>query len=287
MRLSCRLQTRSDRMADKSQPPTAEDIKQFVEDKDDFALELFAYRELLQHGWSARHGGAYIDPVTDKFRQFDLQAHKDWTPLRARIRMAAECKNIDPIVPMIVSRVPRSAEDAFHCLISSGTNDLQVQTSTAADAKPYHVDAPVGKSVNQYQQKKNSQNQAGDDPYWKWAQALASCATLATTAAHDAVRGLAPSLQFVMPVLIVADHALWVVDYDSEGVPRKPQAATEATLFVDRIYEVHGQFNKLKYRVSHLHICTKAGFVQMLNELDKPTSQTMERIFRFGFLRLP
>ena len=57
---------------------TAADIAQYLDVRDDFDLELFAYQELRQHGWDAHHGGTYMDPFTEKPRQYDVSARKEF-----------------------------------------------------------------------------------------------------------------------------------------------------------------------------------------------------------------
>ena len=39
----------------------AEDISRYLDDRDDFDLELFAFRTLKANGWFAELGGTYVD----------------------------------------------------------------------------------------------------------------------------------------------------------------------------------------------------------------------------------
>jgi hypothetical protein len=149
---------------------TAEDISVFVDRRDDMALEIFTYRTLREAGWWANHGGFYRDTVQDKFRQFDVQGGLDLsknpnTPRlpKTGIRIAAECKNIDPEVPIVVSRMPRADSESYHCLLKKveSVQEVRVIRSTAVHAKPYHPGDPVGKSILQYQKNPEGQSTRG------------------------------------------------------------------------------------------------------------------------------
>ena len=275
-------------------PLTAQDIASFV-DKGDLALELLTYRAFREHGWWADHGHFYNDPIQDKPRQFDVQGGKDLrknpaTPMlpTTSIRIAAECKNVDPNRPVIVSRVPRSDSDSYHHLLRrfvepSGQPHVTVIKSSPHDAKPYHVNTPVGKSIVQYS---GTNDKPPEDPYAKWSQALGSCASLVIkTHAEAFMNRTAPDLCFIMPALVLADGALWTVDYDENGVGGEPTPANETTFFVGRDYGLSdfAVAGSPKYWVSHLHIYTKSGFVKALQTLNNPQHSTeFDRYFRFG-----
>jgi hypothetical protein len=288
---------------DDPQPPTADAITRFVDSSDDLALELAIYRAFRDSGWGAIYGHFYWDPILEKPRQFDVQGWKDLqknpsTPKlpTTGIRIAAECKNVDPNFPVIVSRVPRAESESYHCLIwrtlhaSIGEPPaVRVIKSSERDSKPYHVDAPVGKSIAQYsaKEKDKDRGRAGEDPYAKWSQSLASCASLVRQAYQDAFSSRnAPDLCFIMPALVVANGALWTVDYDKDGVRGEPTLADDATFFVGRAYELTDVpvSGKQKYWVSHLHLYTKKGFVKALQTLNSRQHGTeLDRFFRLGF----
>jgi hypothetical protein len=278
-------------------PLSPQNISDFVDHRDDMALELSTFRVLLGNGWWANHGGFYRDPVQDKFRQFDVQGGLELrknpnTPLlpTTGIRVAAECKNLSPEAPIVVSRMPRTETESYHCLLKRITDrdnakavkEVRVIRSTAVHPKPYHSGAPVGKSIVQYQ--KNPAAKAPDDPYAKWSQALSSCATQIIQAYMKAiVSPEAPDLCFIFPALIVADATLWVVDYDKDGVRGGPQLADEATLFLGQFYDVVVEGGKQKYGVSHLHIYTETGLTNAVptwNSLRH--SKEWERVYKFG-----
>jgi hypothetical protein len=281
----------------KNGPLTPKDVSEFVDHRDDLALELFAYRAFQGAGWWAKHGGFYRDPLQDKFRQFDVQGGRDLPKDPARpklpttgIRIATECKNLDPSAPIVVSRVPRADSESYHCLIrktiapDQSLLDARVIRSTAAHPKPYRPGEPVGKSILRYQE--NPGAKQPDDPYAQWSQALASCATLIVQAYTDAtVSPAAPDLCFILPALVVSDRGLWTVDYDEDGARGDPQLAEETTFFLGQDYTASSldPDGWPKYSVSHLHIYTKTGLgkaLQIWNNHAAPLE--WERVYKCG-----
>jgi hypothetical protein len=278
-----------------NKPLSPKEISDFVDHRDDLALERFAYKTLLSTGWWANHGGFYRDPLLDKYRQFDVQGGMDRPRDLSRptlpttgIRVAAECKNVDPRFPIVISRVPRALNESYHCLLQrviegGALQDVRVIRSTATHSKPYHPDQPVGKSILQYQRDPNAK--PPEDPFSKWSQALSSCASLIQRAFTDArVNPVAADLCFIFPALVVADGGLWTVDYDENGARGEPQLADEATFFLGQDYDVHPIQDRGKYGVSHLHIYTKGGFTQALQSWNNPQHpKEWEQVYRLGF----
>ncbi len=206
------------------------------------------------------------------------------------IKMAVGCKNIHPHVPLIVSRVPRHTEEAFHSVISKRKRqspqgrELGIDISQSPELTPYRRGQMVGKSILVYNTDKSSQrgNAQSDDPYDRWSQALASCESLCKKAAREVAIGTdGITLSFVMPVLVVANNALWTVDYDEKGDQGAPAPADEATLFVDRKYEALNAASTGSYRVSHLHIYTLKGLVEALRRFNSDDGKSLHEIFGF------
>jgi hypothetical protein len=55
-------------------PINKTDIQEYIQNHDDFALELYTYKLAREKGFSATHGGSYLDPLTNKIRQYDVRA---------------------------------------------------------------------------------------------------------------------------------------------------------------------------------------------------------------------
>jgi len=264
---------------------TADHIAQFLESRDDFDLELFANRELKEHHWRALHGGTYIDPFTNKPRQFDLQAWSRF-PLHCEIFLAVECKSLSTENPLVVSRVPREAIDSYHNILRKTYRPAQGDSSTSVDKIDagimlYPEQKQVGKSTTQIRWNDNSKKLVSSDSetYDKWSQALSSAADLLATYAKKPHSSVEPTFVFVLPVLIVSDQSLWVVDYSDSGTRRAPEQVDEATLFVDREVLIDGVYTKHSFRMSHLNIYTRTGFVDMLDNLANPSGLMFEKIF--------
>lgn len=95
---------------------TADHISEYLDKRDDFDLELFAYRALQEHGWLAQLGGSYTDAVSGKARQLDVRGRQGFRHNRDLLA-AVECKSLTPEFPLVVSRVPRPADEAYHDVI--------------------------------------------------------------------------------------------------------------------------------------------------------------------------
>src|SRR6266404_2414480 len=210
---------------------TAEDLKEYLTTRDDFALELFVYHEANKLGFQATHGGTYVDPVTSKHRQYDIRAA--FERRGCRVDLAIECKSLQTTYPLLLSRIPRAQVESFHQLISydrarergadnSITGSLRLRpvgftTASHERVDPtvplakavrvsgkqsiYPADAFVGKALTQVRRDEQEQLKSGDEVFDKWSQALASVDELVARA--EGGYGAASLLTFVIPVLVV------------------------------------------------------------------------------------
>jgi hypothetical protein len=142
----------------------------------------------------------------------------------------------------------------------------------------------VGKTTTQIRWAENPKRLIASDAesYEKWSQALASATELVEWAATYPAESADPTFAFVMPVLLVNTGTLWVVDYDEGGKRGSPEQMDEALLYVDRNQEINGRYGKATYRLSHLHIYTRKGFISMLQNYSSPTGLMLERTFGFA-----
>jgi hypothetical protein len=150
----------------------------------------------------------------------------------------------------------------------------------------YRADQPVGKKtvqIGREESKREGERKAfsasDGETFDKWSQALSSAEDLVRLTRER--RGKDKSGFFyslILPILVVSDDSLWVVDYSDTG-NSAPQQLRETTLFVDRSYNLHPH-GVLK--VTHLHIFTRSGFTDYLVQLESP-SQLRERMFGFAF----
>jgi len=266
---------------------TKDDIARYLSTRDDFDLELFVYRSLGERGILATHGGAYVDPVTGKSRQYDVLASKQHSHMGSwQIALAIECKALSVEFPLIVSRVPRPETDSYHEVVESwGRAEMGERFARAKKAQYgrclYRPNDLVAKKTSQLRwDEKRLQFGAGDsETYDKWSQALSSASGLVQHAigAHTRWRQ-ERYFTLILPALVVSDDAWWAVDYNVVGVRQDPTLVETAELYVDQEYCL---LSDEKYRISHLHIYTKKGFLGFLDELLSPTPMGIwERGFR-------
>jgi hypothetical protein len=274
---------------------TSQHIGDYLNGRDDFELELFAYRNLLGNGWSSRVGGTYIDRYTKKPRQFDVRAQTKLTP-HCYVSLAVECKSLSPESPLIISRIPRPKDEAVgHDLIARwkvpdnvfGASVLEkmhghvvVERCPSDGRQLYKVGDMVGKAATQIRYQENKKEFAASDAetYDKWSQALASAAGLIEIASTSTQSDQLPIVTFVMPLLLVNDKTLWVVDYDENGGRKAPEPADEALLYVAREHDFLVHLTNLTYTMSHLHVCTRTGFINLLRDFGRD-GKMFDRIF--------
>ena len=147
----------------------------------------------------------------------------------------------------------------------------------------YPPDEMIGKKADQIKKESNGGvKKVGDqESYEKWSQALASSAelirdTLGANLDHRQHR----FFTLVLPFLVVSDRTLWVADYTDAGArDGDPHMADETTLWVDRLYP-YGPSGQT-YKIGHLHIYTRQGFLTFLNTTVRSTN-FQERAFGFA-----
>jgi hypothetical protein len=277
---------------------TKEDIEEYLGTQSSFDLELFADRSLRDRGFLTSHGGSYFDPFQKKARQYDVRAYAHFEQ-HCMALLSVECKALAKTFPLIVSRVPRPDEDAYHELIQTwGRKDsgewFREPIRSNVRMPLYKAGDLVGKDTVQIGRtilKNGSESEidASDaETYDKWSQALSSATDLIEeTLQLRGENGIGNAYSFILPILVVSDECLWVVDYSDTG-PAAPQQVQETTLFVDRTYVIPTRNgfhpdNKL-LKVTHLHIFTRRGFIDFLDRLRSPSPMALrERIFGFVF----
>lgn len=261
-------------------PITLKDLNEHLaESTSDFGFELNVLRELRSHHLACEHGGHYVDPVTNKSREFDIRAL--YAQGNYRIRLAVECKNIRENYPLLVSLVPRQLDEAYHVLAHmskpSGhvVGDLLglIRQLRFSNSGLYPPNAGVVKSTTQVGRLEQSSalTSADSDIYEKWGQALASAADLVTASAEEAINfvdgSTLPSTMFtaVVPILVVPNGRLWAVNYDAYGSQiGEPQQVRRASHFVGKDYPLRAGSSKT-LEISHMEIVTFDGLFELIN----------------------
>jgi hypothetical protein len=243
---------------------TSEHIQEYLTKQDDFSIELRTLNCLLRKGFSAQHGGNYVDAGSGKSRQFDLRANI--VVDRKHTYLAVECKNLQAENPLIVSRIPRMRSEAFHETMSGTEHALMGPTLTRhSPSLIYPIDEFVGKSTAQLSVKKEQGRiiyTANDaQVYDKWTQALNSSAGLIS------VNIKSQENRFVIPIVVIPDNTLWVVDYNNSGeLVNTPYLVEHTSFYVDNEYISRRAASEIKYNISHLHFYTESGFSKLLDK---------------------
>lgn len=269
-------------------PISASDIKDVVLKEDDFGHEMRVGKVIRAiSGIQIEHGGTYIDSVTGKPRQFDFRCslRKD----SAELHLAVECKNLNPSAPLVMCGTKRQNNEAFHDLIESRLgsaspgkkNVLYVSGTSSAtfrasrDNAFYLPGKFVGKSLVRIKPAPNSSSGNSfvsvpdSDIYDKWSQALSSSVDLAELACDRAGHYRAPKFYtIVLPVVVVPDDSLWIVDYDDSGcVCKPPEQVNACELFVGREIKVTKEWFPHQFTLSHIHFFTIGGFASFLSDM--------------------
>ncbi|MEY2467227.1 MAG: hypothetical protein QOD03_1748, partial [Verrucomicrobiota bacterium] len=266
-------------------PITAPDIQNVVLKEDDFGHEMRVGKIIRSvPGIRFEHGGTYTDPVTNKPRQFDFRCslRKD----DQELHMAVECKNLLSSVPMVMCGTDRRIEESFHDLIEARMNSVSpsrqkhviymdgASSATFRVSRENSVYPPnsfVCKSILRIKPNPNKSQSSSDlfvsasdsDIYDSWAQAVSSSVELLQFACETARRYRRPKCYTaVLPIVVVPDSALWIVDYDENGLIRKaPQQVDSGELFIGREIQVSKEAMMAhQFEISHIHFFTLTGF---------------------------
>jgi hypothetical protein len=260
----------------RDQAVTSQEIENYLNSQDDFALEMQVYSLATSLNFEASHGGTYQDPVTKKPRQYDIRAHVDSND--RRIDLAIECKSLKASFPLVVSRIPRDRSESYHQVVCSFHKDNR--DPYTADVNPaeslrienrnnfplYPEGEPVGKATTQIGISERGDFISGDaEVYDKWSQALSSLSELASDASWYRDRSDSDFyVTALLPILVIPDGTLWVADYDTLGtLTSQPRLVDQTSFFLGRDF-----WSALSsYNVSHLHICTLSGLKQFMSEI--------------------
>jgi hypothetical protein len=266
------------------------ELSDYLDTQSDFDLELFVLRSLRENGVSASHAGTYVDPVTATFRQYDVRASHVITPhknIACQVAMAIECKALSEDRPLVLSCVRGSPADSIQQVIHSyGEPKNRASTtrvlSSEAQVRLYPENRRIGKKTDQVLRSdgKPLAKMRDNESFQKWSQALSSAEDLIKEGVGSNIR-LARwnALTLVLPVLVISDNSLWVVDYDRHDRRRAPELVAQAELFVDRPYVLAE--SGIEYKIGNLHIYTRSGFAHFVARTLR-SEDFAERAFGFA-----
>jgi hypothetical protein len=264
---------------------TQADLIEYLDSYSDFSFEVGVLKKLIGLGFSCEHAGSYSDRATGKDREFDIRALKVFGKLF--LRFAVECKNLRENYPLLVSCLPRREEEAFHdIIVSVNPEKLQLEEPPRVYSRAmlteskairlkgehslYKVGQPVGKTCDQVGRGINGEIVSGDsDVYSKWSQALASAADLTHRATCDAMERTGDlALSLVLPILVVPNGRLWMVQFDETGARTSPPTQVErCSYFVNLSYWHNTGFGQSGQDISHLEFVTENGLFAFIDEL--------------------
>lgn len=247
-------------------PPQPEiarhDIIEFLDTESDFSFEMRVLKTLRQHDFECEHGGTFVDPVTEKTRQFDIRARHDTEPYR--LRLAVECTNLHPTAPLLVHAVSRRESEAFQQLLAfTAGYGVPRAVPVKRSESVYKPGEPVGKQTDQVARRPSGDFIASDFPIFdKISQSVNSCRDLV----RDAVVNTGvQSITAVVPVLVVPDGQLWQVRYDDDGLRvSDPIQVQHATLYLNKAWDVQS-LASITFTLSHLDIITLGSLPERLD----------------------
>ena len=258
-------------------PLSASDLNDLLASESDFPFEMAVLAALDSLGFVCDHSHTYIDPVTQKIRQFDIRARLSFGP-EHHLHLSIERKNLQTFFPLIVHRVPRRDDEAFHNLIRywpmphspvPPITDRSVLRHSDKYSR-YRGGDLVGKRFDQVGKAGSDGSAVIDDSdvFGKLSQALSSANDLVQAAANHNERGL----HCVIPIIVVPDGTLWAMDYDSHGaVTASPHQVEDASYFIRHPWPLDGP-GGLVFTVSHLEVHTFTSLRSHVRALIDPPS---------------
>jgi hypothetical protein len=278
----------------KTEATTQPDLLEYLAGYSDFSFELTVLKMLREHEVACDHGGHYVDPVTNKSREFDIRATK--TIDKYRVRMSVECKNIRENFPVLVSCVPRHEDESYHqvALVSERKRDsgmfnpafIHHSRATVLDIRGPHslyaAGDPVGKSTVQVGRAMDGSITANDSElYEKWGQCLSSLHGMAKDIYWDGDEDdpLDAYLSAAFPFVVVPNGRLWVASYDLDGrCVSDPTQVNRCSCFIGKDYKMGTELASARLWISHLEIVTFDGLRSFV-ESHLMTTDGMQRVF--------
>jgi hypothetical protein len=271
----------------KNKKPDQSDIERYIREKDDFYFEISVLNLGTENNFKCRHSGSYIDFITKKIRQFDLQFEKHFENFH--IYLPIECKNIKLDHPILISQTPRKANESFHeILVSvnrikdgsrmnlSDFSDISIPSNKTFTRKIFKnnrifpIGEYVGKSLIQISiDEKGNFKSKNDEVYDKWIQVFGQANSLLNKAAKIYEEN---SLDFhfsvLFPILVIPDNCLWVINYDLFGnIVERPKLVDYCELYFGLESEYIDIYSD-NIEFSHLYIFTISGLSKYLKRFN-------------------
>jgi len=251
---------------------TAKDIIEYLEEYSDFSFEIKVLNKFSNLGFKCIHSGNYIDPLTNKYREYDLRGSKKFQNMR--INLAIECKNLSKSFPLVAHCTKRKKEECYHEIIKNEPMSKRSHISYTPEVIKYDLrnylyktDEYIAKSFDQVGRHISNNAIVNNDinTFEKISQAINSTYDLIlSTKNEESERVL---FSFILPILIIPDETLWVINYDELGnAIGKPKSAKSISYFINRSWSF-GEKTQWKYSLSHLEIVTFSFIEKYIDNL--------------------
>ena len=225
-----------------------ENILDFLEIESSFQFEIkvlntlndFFNKDRVFKNYKQNHGGIYIDPITNKPREFDIRVEADFTTdtideyrgINRNIKLAVECTNLKDYNPLVFHSTRREYFEKFHYLIAQKKWNASLSHRIRHDNiksvvwckkikgkySPYANDF-VGKSscilgINEDQKDKNKRFSTNDAAFYsKLMQSLNSAEQFIEIPQYLDTTAIKDSFMAIIPIVVVPNNCLWDVQY--------------------------------------------------------------------------
>jgi len=247
---------------------TFTDVQKYLAKNSDFAFEMKCRKTLGKFGDAVSYSGSYVDPVTEKQRQYDFQVRIELPEFV--VVACIEAKNVKPEKPIIVHRTARLERESFYDVVACegggngttyyGPTIKRVQAGTDLLRKGDFV----GRSFDQYE------GQSKDDQLYDKFSQPTNC--LGSIVRSD--RLLFKKRQkmiALVPILVVPNETLWTIDYDDHGTAQgDPKQSPMTAYFLGSTWDCT---ERLKFTVGHLFMVTEAGLIDLIELFTKLTPE--------------
>lgn len=271
------------------------DFTDYLATSSDFAFELEVLRTLRKLGFECHHGGTYEDAQTSKLRQFDIRASIKLG--YAYLHLAVECKQVRANFPLLVMRVPRRREESYHDVLLTVDPERwdlgqpqpipafrkrgeAIQVNPSNRVYPPHTH--VGKSCAQIgRDTKNEITHTDSELFAKWSQAISSAEGVINDAFYTVPTDREGWLvSIVLPLVVIPDDRLWVVDYDDDGnMVNEPKQISRCAYYIAAACVAGDKIVSVPYVLSHLEFVTMSGLPEFLSQFGSKQSEPNGLIF--------
>jgi len=278
--------------------PTAAEIQKYIDDSSNFGFELKVLNVFSKFGFSCMHSGNFADPLTEKFREFDLIAIKSIG--NCHVKLCIETTKVT--LPYLVYRRARLLNESGHDLIAIDRTRSSLEgTSVIVSNVPrtlnnyivkikdgfgrYNTGDMVGKRVEQI--KVNVSHSArflensNGDPHKKAEQAIASASWSGNL---HLLKSNPKGILALVPIVVVPDGMLFTVDYDENG-NRTTEVLPAISVPVSSPRLLMAS-SEIPFVLTHYELVTIGGIGEMLKYLLSDINNSGETPMFQNFSRL-